>query len=104
MPVATTGQFNNNAPYSDPGGLVAVFNNQGVPLSPSGTSSSSLGGYTAAGIHNPQSIAIDQNGFAWIGNFPTVTGGYGLGSITVLDKTGAPQYGTDIARTRILSC
>ncbi len=64
-----------------------------MPLSHSGTSSSSLGGFTAGSIHNPQSIAIDQNGFAWIGNAPTASLPT-QGSITVLDVTGTSQYGT----------
>jgi hypothetical protein len=54
------------------GGSLAVFNNQGAPITTSGTSSSDYGGYTGSGngVYNPQSIAIDQSGNAWIGNSP----------------------------------
>ncbi|MEI9978433.1 MAG: IPT/TIG domain-containing protein [Edaphobacter sp.] len=81
---------------TETGGLVAVFSNQGAPLSPSATSASSTAGYMS-GIVNPQAIAIDQNGFAWIGNYASQ--GSTAGSITVLDKTGTPQYGTSTPYT-----
>jgi hypothetical protein len=76
-------------------GYVAVFNNQGGPLSPAATSST-LGGYNGNGIYNPQAIAIDQNGYAWIGNYPTATtiAAGNPGSVSVLDVHGSPQYGT----------
>lgn len=80
---------------TETGGLVALFSNQGAPISPSATSASSPGGYVSGGILNPQAIAIDQNNYAWIGNF--VPQGGTAGSITVLDKNGHPQYGTDAA-------
>ena len=78
-------------------GVVAVFSNLGVPLSPSATPTSA-GGYTgpvsgSKSILNPQSIAIDQNGYAWIGNYPasyTST----AGSITVLDVNGNVKFGS----------
>jgi hypothetical protein len=76
-------------------GYVAVFNNQGGPQSPA-ASSSTLGGYNGNGIYNPQAIAIDQNGYAWIGNYPsasTIAAG-NTGSVSVLDVHGNPQYGT----------
>jgi hypothetical protein len=57
-------------------GLVSVFNNQGAPLTPSGNASA-FGGYTT-GVFNPQSIAIDQSGNAWIGNSPA-DGNHGVG-------------------------
>jgi hypothetical protein len=75
------------------GGSVAVFNNLGAPISPSGSSSASLGGYTGNGIQNPQSIAIDKYGYAWIGNAPTATS-VTTGSVTVIDKSNTAQYGT----------
>ncbi len=85
---------------SNTGGLVAVFNNQGAPISPSATSETSIGGYTANGIANPLELAIDQNGFAWIGNYgPTGSTG---DSITVLDKNGSPQYGTPYTNPSLL--
>ncbi len=82
---------------SGTGGLVAVFNNLGVPLSPSSTSSSE-GGYKkdSSGnnaIINPQSIAIDQNGYAWIGNYTSAAGGT-AGSVTVLDAHGNVKFGS----------
>jgi len=61
---------------SSSGGSVAVFNNQGMALTPSGNASA-IGGYTT-GVFNPQSIAIDQNGNAWIANSPA-DGKSGLG-------------------------
>jgi hypothetical protein len=76
-------------------GLVAVFNNLGGPVSPSSTSAN-LGGYRSGGVYNPQAIAIDQKGYAWIGNFPnspTVAAG-NPGSVSVLDVNGNSQYGT----------
>ncbi|MEI9979936.1 MAG: IPT/TIG domain-containing protein [Edaphobacter sp.] len=82
---------------TETGGLVAVFSNQGAPLSPSATSVSGTGGYTSGNITNPQAIAIDQNGFAWIGNYASQ--GSTAGNITVLDKTGTPQYGTSTPYT-----
>lgn len=80
----------NNKP-----GMVTVFNNQGGPISPASTSST-VGGYQSSGVYNPQAIAIDQKGYAWLGNFPT---GYPVaagnpGSVSVLDVNGNPQYGT----------
>ncbi len=81
---------------TETGGLVALFSNQGAPLSPSATSADSIGGYVS-GVVNPQAIAIDQNGFAWIGNYASQ--GSTAGSITVLDKTGTPQYGTSTPYT-----
>jgi hypothetical protein len=76
-------------------GLVAVFSNLGIPISPSATSSSA-GGYTGVvsgnkSIINPQSIAIDQNGYAWIGNYPS-TAGSTAGSVTVLDVNGNVKF------------
>jgi hypothetical protein len=85
---------------TETGGLVAVFSNQGKPLSLSATSASNIGGYTTGGIVEPQAIAIDQNGYAWIGNYPS--NGSTAGSITVLDKTGTPQYGTSTPYTNPL--
>jgi hypothetical protein len=61
---------------STAGGLVSVFNNQGAPLTPSG-SAGAFGGYTT-GVFNPQSIAIDQSENAWIGNSPA-DGNHGVG-------------------------
>ncbi|WP_446744587.1 IPT/TIG domain-containing protein [Silvibacterium acidisoli] len=99
--IAIDGSGNVWVPLQNPagstaaGGAVAVFNNQGAPLSPSGSSSSGPGGFTANGtIHNPQSIAIDQNGFAWLGNAPTQTGFFAQGSVSVIDAGGNSQFGT----------
>ncbi len=74
-------------------GLVAVFNNLGAPISPSATSSTE-GGYNGNGaINNPQSIAIDRNGYAWIGNYPSAAGST-AGSVAVLDVNGNVKFGS----------
>jgi hypothetical protein len=59
---------------SSTGGSLVVLNNQGAPITPSGsgtsTAATSYGGYTGSGINNPVSIALDQKGNAWLGNYP----------------------------------
>ncbi len=67
--------------FNGSNGFLAVFSNQGAPLpiSPS-AAAGSPGGYT--GVANPQAIAIDQDGNAWVGGGTT-------GSLTVIDSTGA---------------
>ena len=75
--------------HSTAGGLVSVFSNQGAPFTPSGNASS-FGGYTT-GVFNPQSIAIDQNGNAWIANSPK-DGKNGVGdsgSVSVIQLSGS---------------
>jgi hypothetical protein len=67
-------------------GSVAVLNNQGAPITTSGTSSTALGGYTTTGIYNPQSIAIDQNGNAWIGN--SIASSSTNGSLSAIQLNG----------------
>ena len=76
-------------------GLVAVFNNLGAPVSPSSTSTT-VGGYQGVAVYNPQAIAIDQNGYAWIGNYPSSSpfAAGNPGSVSVMDVNGSPQYGT----------
>jgi hypothetical protein len=74
-------------------GLVAVFNNLGAPISTSSTASTA-GGFNGNGsIINPQSIAIDQSGYAWIGNYPSASGST-AGSVTVLDVNGNVKFGS----------
>jgi hypothetical protein len=71
-------------------GSVVVLNNQGAPISAAG-SSNGYGGYTT-GVYNPQSIAIDQNGNAWIGNSPT-SGNHSqtdFGSLSEIQLSGSP--------------
>jgi hypothetical protein len=67
-------------------GSVAVLNNQGAPITTSGSSSTALGGYTTTGIYNPQSIAIDQNGNAWIGN--SIASSSSNGSLSAIQLNG----------------
>jgi hypothetical protein len=102
---SVTATFRGVAP-----GLVAVFNNQGGPVSPSATATS-MGGYRDSshgghsnGVSNPQNIAIDQNGYAWIGNYSTVrpSAPGNPGSVSVLDINGNQQYGTDTPYTNPL--
>lgn len=88
-------------------GLVAVFSNLGVPLSPSATSSGTVGGYTGVvsgnkSIINPQSIAIDQNGYAWIGNYPTSPSST-AGSVTVLDASGNVKFGSPYTNSYLMA-
>jgi hypothetical protein len=76
---------------SSSNGSLAVFNNQGAPITTSGSgTSSNYGGYTT-GIYNPQSIAIDQSGNAWIGNSPAdgKTGLGGSGSLSEIQLSGS---------------
>jgi hypothetical protein len=49
---------------------VTKLNNLGVPITPSTvlTPSVTVGGYTGGGLSNPNAIAIDTNGAAWIAN------------------------------------
>lgn len=86
-------------------GSVAVFSNLGVPLSPSATPTSA-GGFTGAvngtnSILNPQSLAIDQNGYAWIGNYPASYTNT-AGSVTVLDVNGNVQFGSPYTNSTYL--
>jgi hypothetical protein len=66
--------------FNGSNGFLAVFNNQGAPLpiSPS-AAAATPGGYT--GVANPQAIAFDLDGNAWIGGGTT-------GSLTVMDVNG----------------
>jgi hypothetical protein len=88
--LAIDGSGNIWAPTMTPsGGSLAVFNNQGAPITTSGASSTAFGGYTT-GIYNPLSIAIDQNGNAWIGNSPS-DGNHGVsdsGSLSAIQLNG----------------
>jgi hypothetical protein len=88
--LAIDGSGNIWVPTMSPtGGSVAVFNNLGKPITPSGTSSSAYGGYTT-NVYNPQSIVIDQSGNAWIANSPA-GGAHGLGAngnLTALQLSG----------------
>ena len=79
---------------SSDAGMIAVFNNQGGPISPASTVSSP-GGFRT-GISNPQALAFDQNGYAWIGNYPSATtiAPGNPGSLTVMDISGSAQFGT----------
>lgn len=63
-------------------GFVAVFNNQGAPLtiSPSATATT-VGGFSGAGIVKPHAIAFDMNNYAWIG-------GSTSGNLVVIDSNG----------------
>lgn len=95
IPAENSAELQSGAGGTD--GLVAVFNNLGAPLSPSATSSSE-GGFKkdSSGnivIVNPQSIAIDQSGYAWIGNYPSASGGT-AGTVTVLDVSGNVKFGS----------
>jgi hypothetical protein len=102
---------------SSSGGSLAVFNNQGAPITTSGTSDLAYGGYTA-GVHNPQSIAIDPTSgtggnpwIAWVGNSPAgTTHGLGAtGSLTQiqLDSTtlalSTPSLFSGLTNTALLT-
>ena len=75
---------------SSTGGSLVVLNNQGAPISANGNSSTNYGGYTT-GIYNPLSIAIDQNGNAWIGNSPAggLHGRSANGSLSEVQLSGS---------------
>lgn len=80
---------------STTGGSLAVFNSLGAPLTPSGTSNTALGGYRT-GVFNPQSIAIDLDGNAWIGNSPE-DGNHGVGdhgSLSQVQLSGSSTFST----------
>jgi len=67
---------------------VSELSNLGAPLSPfaTGTKLSLAGGFVGGGINQPQQIAIDLEGSAWVLN--------GDGSLSEFDYTGKPVNGS----------
>lgn len=57
-------------------------------LSSSGALLSPVGGYTGGGLSNPQGIAIDSGGNAWVSN--QATAGAGADSVVKFSSAGAP--------------
>lgn len=64
---------------------VSEWSNLGAPISPA-VLGSTTGGFTPAGLNAPGPIAVDANGYVWIGN--------GNGSLAELDPTATPVAGS----------
>ena len=67
--------------------VIEQSSNNVIKLSSSGAFLSPSGGYTAGGVTNPRSIAIDQSGNAWIADY--LGGVDPAGAVTELSSTGA---------------
>jgi hypothetical protein len=98
---------------SSAGGSLAVFNNQGAPISTSGQSNSAYGGYTT-GVYNPKSIAIDPTSgtggnpwIAWVANAPVGSGANGSLTQIQLNSTtlalSTPAALSEIKDTALLT-